>query len=43
MELLPGQQRIVQFARRGGGGLVAVGPPGTELQRALAALSLIHI
>jgi len=37
MELLPGQQRIVQFARRGGGGLVAVGPPGTGKSTALAA------
>ncbi|MEN6480316.1 MAG: UvrD-helicase domain-containing protein [Anaerolineales bacterium] len=37
MELLAEQQRIVQFARHGGGGLAVVGPPGTGKSTALVA------
>jgi hypothetical protein len=37
MELLPGQQRIVQFARHDGDGLVAIGPPGAGKSTALVA------
>lgn len=37
MELTAGQQRIVQFARRGGGGLAVSGPPGAGKSAALVA------